>query len=44
MTRFDFSILFKNFGHQTVFIGEWGTKFNFFRFFEFFGPQIVKND
>jgi hypothetical protein len=33
------------FGPQTIFIGGCGMKFNFFRIiFEFFGPQMIKND
>jgi hypothetical protein len=43
MTRFVFLDFHEFFGPQTVFIGEWGTKFIFLDF-SIFLPQMVKND
>jgi hypothetical protein len=44
MTNFEFFRFFRIFWPQMVFIGGWGTKCKFFRFFfKFFGPQTVKN-
>jgi hypothetical protein len=44
MTNFEFFRFFRIFWPQMVFIGGWGTKCKFFRFFfKFFGPQTIKN-
>jgi hypothetical protein len=44
MTRFVFLDFYEFFGPQTVFIGEWGTKFIFLDFFKKLASNGQKND